>query len=279
MRKRPTMVSRVKDYLTHRRALGFALDTAGELLMQFARFADKSGHRGPLTTDLALRWASLPKEASARYQAGRLSIVRTFARYLAAQDGRSEVPNGRLVGRNYYRLQPHIYSDSQLQELVLAAAKLKPTYHLRPMTYSTLFGPLASTGLRVSEALHLDKDHVDLARGILRIAQTKFRKSRLVPLHATAAQALRRYARERDRDPAARNSRAFFVGQHGHPLPYPTVQRVFARLRDQLGWRSNGMLPKPRMHDMRHTFACRRLLSRYRQGVDAVHATAPLSTF
>jgi integrase len=198
---------------------------------------------------------------------------------LAAQDGRSEVPDRRLLGRNYFRLQPHIYTDGQLRQLVLAAAKLKPTYPLRPRTYSTLFGLLASTGLRVSEALHLDKDHVDLARRILRIDKTKFRKSRLVPLHATVAQAMRRYACERDDHPSARNSRAFFVGQRGQALPYPTVQRVFARLRDQLGWRSNGMLSKPRMHDMRHSFACRRLLRWYQQGVDVDHAIAALSTY
>lgn len=213
MRKHPTMVSRAKDYLEHRRALGFALKRSGELLMQFAGFADQSGHRGPLTTDLALRWASLPEKASPRYRAGRLSIVRSFARYLAAQDGRSEVPDRRLMGMNYYRLQPHIYSDRQLRELVLAAAKLKPTYRLRPLTYSTLFGLLASTGLRVSEALDLNKDHVDFARKVMRIEQTKFRKSRLVPIHTTVARAMRRYARERERDPLARKSRAFFVGR------------------------------------------------------------------
>ena len=152
MKKHPTMVNRVKDYLEHRRALGFALDISGELLMKFARFVDRSGHRGPLTTDLALKWASLPQTATPRYRAGRLSIVRAFAQYMAAQDGRSEVPDRHLVGRNYYRVQPHIYSDRQLRELVLAAGKLKPTYRLRPLTYSTLFSLLASTGLRISEA-------------------------------------------------------------------------------------------------------------------------------
>ena len=279
MRTYPTMVTRVKDYLEYRRALGFALDISGELLMQFARFADHSGHRGPLTTDLALRWASLPETASPRYQAGRLSIVRTFARYLAAQDGRSEVPDRRLLGKNYYRLQPHIYSDRQLRELILAAAKLRPTYRLRPLSYSTLFGLLASTGLRVSEALNLCREHVDLSRGIMRIEQTKFRKSRLVPLHSTAAQAMRRYARERDRDPRAQHSDAFFIGGHGQVLPYRTVQYTFRRLRSQLGWRSNGMLPKPRIHDLRHSFACRRLLHWYQQGVDVDHAIAALSTY
>jgi integrase len=217
------MVKRAKDYLVYRRALGFALDISGKLLMQFARFADRSGHHGPLTADLALRWASLRKTASPRYRAERLSIVRVFARYLAAQDGRSEVPDPRLLGKNHYRLQPHIYSDRQLQELVRAAAKLLPTYRLRPHTYSTLFGLLVSTGLRVSEALNLSKEHVDLANGILRIEQTKFRKSRLVPLHPTVTRAIRRYAHERDQDPQARHSDAFFVGGHGRALPYGTV--------------------------------------------------------
>lgn len=279
MKKHPTMVNRAKDYLEHRRALGFALDISGELLLQFARFADQSGHRGPLTTDLVLRWATLPEKASPRYQAGRLAIVRPFARYLAAEDGQSEIPDHRLLGKNYYRLQPHIYSDRQLYELVVAAAKLKPTYPLRPLTYSTLFGLLASTGLRVSEALKLRREHVDLTRGILRIEQTKFRKSRLVPLHTTVSQAMRRYVRERDNDASGRNSDAFFVGGHGLLLPYPTVQSTFCRLRTQLGWRSNGMLPYPRIHDMRHTFACRRLQLWYEQGVDVDHAIAALATY
>jgi integrase len=189
------------------------------------------------------------------------------------------VPDRRLLGKNYYRLQPHIYSDHQLRELVLAAAKLKPTYRLRPLTYSTLFGLLASTGLRVSESLNLRREHVDLARGIMRIEQTKFRKSRLVPLHSTVSQAMRQYACERDHDPSARNSDAFFVGGHGQALPYPTVQYTFRRLRTQLGWRSNGMLPQPRMHDLRHSFACRRLLRWYDEGVDVDHAIAALATY
>jgi integrase len=279
MSGRATMIDRAKEYLAYRRALGFALDSSGALLLQFARFADHSTHRGPLTADLALRWASSPQTASPRYRAERLSIVRGFARYLAAEDGRSQVPDRCLLGKNHTRLQPHIYSEQQLCELVLAAAKLPPSYRLRPHTYSTLFGLLASTGLRVSEALSLGRGHVDLARGILRIEQTKFRKSRLVPLHPTTARALRRYARERDRDWLAQDSESFFVGGHGQALPYSTVRSTFRRLCAKLGWRSNGMLPRPRMHDLRHSFACRRLLRWYQQGVNVDHAIASLSTY
>jgi integrase len=277
MSRRPTIVDRAKKYLAHRRSLGFALDSSGTLLLHFARFADRSKHSGPLTTDLVLRWASLPRAASPRYRAERLSIVRGFARHLAAEDAQSQVPDRRLLGKNHERLQPHIYSDRQLRHLVVAAAALKPVYRLRPHTYSTFFGLLASTGLRVSEALNLDRQHVDLARGILRIEETKFRKSRLVPLHRTATRALRRYARERDQLP--RDSEAFFVGGQRRRLPYSTVRSTFRRLCAQLRWRSNGMLPRPRIHDLRHTFACRRLLLWYQQGVNVHQAIASLSTY
>jgi integrase len=273
----PTMVNRVKKYLTYRRSLGFALKISGTLLMNFARFADHSKHRGPVTADLALRWASLPQTASARYLAERLSIVRVFARHLAAEDGRSQVPDRRLAGQNHYRLQPHIYSEQQLQDLVSAAAKLSPVYRLRPHTYSTLFGLLASTGLRVSEALNLGKEHVDLGSGILRIEETKFRKSRLVPLHPTVTRAMLQYARERDQ--LVPDSNAFFVNGRGMPLPYSTLRSTFRRLCTGLGWRSNGMLPRPRIHDLRHSFACRRLLRWYQQGVNVDHAIASLSTY
>ena len=148
-----------------------------------------------------------------------------------------------------------------------------------PLTYSTLFGLLASTGLRISEALRLDKAHVDLTSGILRIEQTKFCKSRLVPLHSSVTQAMRRYACEHDSGSTARNSEAFFVGRDGRALPYSTVRNTFRRLCSQLGWRSNGMLPRPRIHDLRHSFACRRLLRWYQQGVDVDHAIAALSTY
>ena len=279
MNRHLSMADRAKEYLAYRRALGFGLESSGGLLLQFARFADHRKHRGPLTADVILRWATLPKSASARYRAERLSIVRGFARYLAADDPRCQVPGRHLLGRNHYRLQPHIYSEQQLQQLVITAAKLAPWYRLRPYTYSTLFGLLASSGLRISEALNLENRHVDLVRGVLQIEETKFRKSRLVPVHFTTTQALRRYGVERDRAGAARDSDAFFVGRNGTALPYSTVRSVFRRIITELGWRSNGVLPRPRIHDLRHSFACRRLLRWYQQGVNVDHAILSLSTY
>ena len=278
MNRPRTMVGKAQEYLAYRRSLGFALEATEYVLLDFARFADHCGHRGPLTTALMLRWATGDERHSARYRAERLSIVRGFARHLAAIDGRSQVPDMRLVASAHRRIQPHVFTDKQLAELVTAAAKLRPSYALRPHTYATLFGLLASTGLRVSEALELQRADVDLHSGLLLIRQTKFRKTRWVPLHPTVTKALRQFARHRDQDAGLRSSPWFF-GRCGRPLPYRTVLGTFRRLSSSLGWQSNGALPRPRIHDLRHSFVCRRLLQWYRDGVDLNQAIASLSTY
>jgi integrase len=157
---------------------------------------------------------------------------------------------------------------------------MKPSYELRPLTYRTLFGLLASTGLRVCEALKLTREHVDLKRGILQVEQTKFKKSRLVPLHPTTTRALRRYAAARERRWGSQGDKAFFVGRRGRSLPYRTVQDAFRVLCDHLGWHTgDGEWPRPRIHDLRHSFACRRLLRWYRDGDDVHNRIAALSTY
>ena len=278
-RRRTTMVGRAKEYLRRRRALGFELESTGVVLLDFARFAESIGHDGPLTTELMLRWATRSEDHSTRYRAARLSIVRGFARHLAAQDGQSQVPDMRLLASGFRREQPHIYTDGQLGQLIAAATRLSPVYELRPHTYATFFGLLASTGLRVSEAIALRKDDVNLGADLLVVRDTKFRKSRLVPMHATVGQAMRRFATRRDRDPDSRSVERFFVGAQGKPLPYSTVRSTFRHICRDLGWRSNGTLPRPRIHDLRHSFACRRLLRWYRDGVDVNQAIAGLSTY
>jgi integrase len=277
--KKTTWAALAKSYLDHRRSLGFAMRISGSVLMEFARFADHRGHGGPLTTELILHWASGNRAHSRRHQASRLSIVRGFARYMAARDGQSHVPEQRLLGSEHRRQQPHIYTDRQLRQLLRAAGDLAAVHPLRPKTYTTLFGLLASTGLRVSEALALQRADVDLQGGVLHIRQTKFRKSRLVPLHSTVTKVLRRYAAARDRHTSGAAGTAFFVGRCGRALPYSTVRSVFRQLCSKFGWRSNGTLPRPRIHDLRHTFACRRLLQWSRDGVPIDHAIASLSTY
>lgn len=278
MSRQLTMVQQAHAYLEHRRALGFRLEHSGGQLLHFARFADRSGRRGPLTANFILRWAHDSKLARSS-QGIRLSIARCFARYLAARDGRTEVPDRRLIPKAL-RHRPHIFSEWQLEQLLVASSRMKPSYELRPLTYLTLFGLLASTGLRVSEAVNLTRGQVDLKRSFLRIERTKFKKSRFVPLHPTVTRALRRYAAARDRRWGQHAGDPFFVGRSNRGHRCDTVQGVFRGLCAGLGWhRGNGEWPRPRLHDLRHSFACRRLLRWYRDGENVHQRMASLSTY
>lgn len=273
------MESRAEAYLALRRRLGSAMKIQGELLLGFARYADGAGHQGPITTALALHWAKLPQNASPGYWAGRLGVVRGFARYEAAHDPRTEVPPYRLLGRSRRRVQPHIYSDDEIADLLGASAALSPMGGLRPRTYTTFFGLLAATGLRVSEAIRLAQADVDLLGGVLRVCETKFHKSRLVPLHPSTTRALGAYIEERDRRFPRPQAKTFFLSGRGLPLSYGRVRMTFVELRHALGWVSRGGRCAPRIYDIRHTFACRRLLAWYEEGGDINLRLPVLATY
>ncbi|MFT3764786.1 MAG: tyrosine-type recombinase/integrase [Minicystis sp.] len=277
MTQRPTMEALVEDYLARRRSLGFALRIDAGQLRSFARFADTASHRGPLTIDLMTRWATTPGHCARRFPGRRLDVLRPFARERAAIDPANEIPPAGHLGPARRRGVRHIYTDAQLRALVAEAHNLGPPGSLRPVTYATLFGLLAACGLRVSEALRLTCADVDLDHAVLTIRMTKFRKSRMVPLHATTADALRAYARHRDRVVRRQPAAPFFVTKAGSPLPYSTVRHAFKRLRSSLGW--DRAVPRPRIHDLRHTFACRRLGAWYAAGDDAAVRVAALATY
>jgi integrase len=275
----PTMVKLAKDYLTYRRKLGVELKSAGPLLIQFARYADRSGHRGSLTSQLAIRWAGLPPKTSRAYLARRLDVVRCFAKHRAIFDPDTEIPAYNVFGPAYRRVTPHIYTAAEISALLVAARDLPPRGGLRPHTYATLFGLLACTGLRLQEALRLTRSDVDWKRGILTIRETKFCKSRLVPLHPTAIQALRDYGRLRDRHHPTAKTAAFFLTVRGTRVCRATAESAFLQLRRKLSWSPRGGRPAPRIHDLRHTFACNRLLLWHKQHVDVEHQLLALSTY
>jgi integrase len=254
------MTQLAKEYLVYRRKLGFALRIEGRQLLVFARWADGIGHRGPLTIDLALRWARLPLKAAPLYWARRLEVVRCFARYRAILDPRTQVPVERLLGPAHRRTTPHIYSPGQVGQLLSRAGTLPPKRGLRPQTYKVLLGLLACTGLRISEALKLRRDDVEMEQGLLRIGPSKFCPGRTLPLHPTTVAALRRYARFRDRYLPMCLDSAFFLSERGKALPYFTVRSVFRRICHRLGWRAESGKRAPRLHDLRHSFACCNLL-------------------
>ena len=244
-----TMLAKVHAYLVHRRALGFQLKCEGQQLQNFARYADGLGHRGPLTNQLAIGWACLPEAADRLYWARRLEIVRTFAQHLVISEPRTQVPPRHLFGPAHRRPSPHLYSSAQVQQLLRRARKLKG--RLWPHTWQTLIGLLACTGLRISEAMHLHPNDVDWQNALLIIRESKFGKTRLVPLHPTAMAPLRAYAQRRQKQfPLAQY---FFVSERGGRLAPSTVQGTFSRLRKGIPFHRR----PPRLHDLRHTMASR----------------------
>jgi integrase len=265
-------------YLAERRALGFALTIAGRQLLAFARYADAHATGGRLTIPLAVEWARLAPRPSPVTWVRRLEVVRPFARFLRQFDPTSEIPPTGLLGRAHRRLAPYVYNTSDLRDLLEGSRRLSPAGRARADTVATVFALLACTGLRVSEALRLHREDVDLATGVLHIRQTKFGKSRLVPLHPSAVLALQQYATRRDRQVPRALGPAFFVVDGGLALSYSKLRTAFRRVRLRRGWPS-ARAQGPRIHGLRHTFACRRLLEWHRAGVEVEAHLLDLSTY
>jgi integrase len=272
----------VEQYLQLRRNLGFQLRVPGRLLHSFAAFAEqeKATH---LTVDLALRWAQQPASARPTTWAVRLQAVRRFAVWLCASDRRTEVPPTGLLPYRHERKRPYLYSDAEIANLVRTAGQLPSPAGLKGRTFATIFGLLAVTGLRISEALALDREDVDLQEGILRIRRSKFRKSRLVAVHESTRHTLTDYARERDRIVPRPAGAAFFLSEGGSRVTEWSSRYNFAKVSRQVGLRSATKGYRhghgPRLHDMRHRFAACTLLNWYRAGVDVEREIPKLATY
>ncbi len=263
-----SMAERVAAYLEARRAMGYQLRIEGEQLQRFARFADQQDRRGPLTLDLAVAWASQSHTASGIGQARRIEVIRPMARYCALYEPETQIPPPNLLGPGHRRVAPHIYSEREVSDMLDATRDLGPEGGLRPATMRCLIGLLASTGLRISEALALSQDDVDLEHSLLRVCQTKFRKSRYVPVHPTTRDALADYAHLRDRRvPLARDA-AFLLFDNGRAVNGAQARHAFSLIRSGLGWDKPLHGRRPRLYDLRHTFACRRLQAWYQEGRD-----------
>lgn len=266
----------VINYLELRRALGFKLEREGTLLPDFAAWIDVEGN-GQITNELAVRWASQEHQASQYWTSRRLGMVRLFTEYYRCIDPLTQVPPSDLVPFKQQRPTPYIYSDEDVRALLVAAERIRS--HFSVQTHVTLLGLLAVTGMRVSEALALDRDDVEWAIGALVVRNAKFGKSRLVPLHPTTVAALREYSQERDRKWPTPSSPSFFVSLRGKRPFYNNVHRVFLRLVDRSGLADRASPRRPRIHDLRHTFAVKTILGWYRQGVDVEARMPHLSTY
>ena len=268
----------VKNYLSLRRGLGYKLKKDGNLLKQFVAFM-KSERASYITTQLALRWAMQSTNAQPAHRAARLRAVRIFAKHHSASDPRTEVPPSDMLPHRARRRQPYIYGAQEIQQLVKKARQLSSTTGLRQWSHSTLLGLLAVTGMRISEALALDRADVDLRAGVLTIRQTKFGKTRLVPVHPTTRDVLQDYLRRRDRIFPAVKTPGFFLSEWGTRLEGSRVRRAFYELSHEIGLRRVSDHHGPRIHDMRHTFAVETVLRWYREGVDVEQRMPTLSTY
>lgn len=266
--------SHLEDYLKLRRALGFKLKIHGQILPQLVAYLD-AACTSTLTAELAIAWAGLPPGVQTISLAHRLGIARGFARYLQTLEPATEVPPCGIWRSVTRRPVPYLYSDADVRRLLEVARNLQPP--LRAATHETLFGLLAASGMRVGEALALQRDDVDLRDGVLTIQDGKFQRARLVPLHPSATAALRSYTADRDGMCPRPRTRSFFVSSRGTALLYRSVLNTFIHLTTVSGLCS--ATPRPRIHDLRHSFAVNTLIELHRSGADIHGQMAVLSTY
>lgn len=268
-------------YLTIRRGFGYDLDTTERILRRFIVFAEQERFEH-ISTDLFLRWQETFGRANRQTWSARLGMVRLFAQWLHGIDSRHEVPPQALIPSRYRRARPFIYSDEEIRRIVEAAAELPSINGIRPLTCPTLFGLIAVTGLRISEALSLDGADVDLETGVLTLRRGKLGKARMLPLSASTTIRLAAYASERDRLLGV-TPEPFFVADHGERLTDCGARYNFAVVCQAIGLRPAERFHRhgrgPRIHDLRHTFAVRTLVNWYRADKDPAREMIKLTTY
>lgn len=270
-----SLTSHLESYLELRHRLGFKLRLAGGLLRRFVLFAQQRKARF-ITRKLALEWATLPADCQPAQWANRLGILRRFAQYVSAADPRTEVPPQELLPHRYHRKPHYLYSDKEIRQLIGTIGSLPAPNDLRALSNATLLGLLAVTGMRVGEAIALDRKDVDLRGGLLTVRQAKFNKSRLIPIHSTTQKKLREYERVRDQCHPHPTSPSFFLSERGTRLTDCTIRRWFVIASHKMGLRAP---TDPRIHDVRHHFAHKTILNWYRRGNDVEAHLPELTTF
>jgi integrase len=275
---RSTLSEALQEYLSLRRGLGFKLRDETRLLRDYICLLERRGCDF-ITTRLAVEWATKPRHSQRSHWASRLRMVRQFAIHRSAADPRTQVPPTGTLPFRYRRKRPYLYCNAEIVRLIRAARQLFTATGMRPQTYATLFGVLAVTALRVGEVVALDRDDVDLSEGILTVRQSKFGKSRMVPVHPSTLHVLQRYSDHRDRIYPNPNTPSFFLAERGNRLTHWSVRWTFIQLSRKIGLRCPTDSHGPRLHDLRHAFAVRTLLDWYRDGVDVEARISHLATY
>lgn len=268
----------VADYIALRRSLGYRHAGSERYLRSFARWLNHIGHEGSIPQNLSVDWATDTSSTDPTTIAWRLTAIRGFLRHLSGLDKTTDIPPPGLLGPTSQRKPPHVYSDQEITDLLTAATQLSGT--LRPLCYSTIFGLMACTGMRISETLALDHGDVDLAAGVITVRFSKRGRVRLVPLHPTVLPQLRDYATRRARlfgQPSSTD--AFFRTDRSTRIDYNTAYHAFRQVRDTLGWTAAGRTRLPRLHDLRHRMVIRRIQQWYQTGADLDAKIPVLATY
>ena len=265
-----------EDYLTMRRGVGYALRQEGRMLASFVGYVEDRGI-AHVTVEAALGWATAPAQASPTWWAKRLTVVRGFATYLKTVDEDTEVPPKALLPNRASRTTPYLFSPAEITALMAAARRLPSP--LRAATFEALIGLMAVTGARTGEAMALDRTDVDLAQGVLTIWRSKLGKSRQVPLHPSATTALARYAVRRDELCPRAATPSFLLSGGGTRLNHTTVSTTFAGLLDDAGIATPPARRRPRLYDLRHSFAVATLTDWHAEGADVQSRLPVLSTW
>lgn len=275
------LLDSVNSYLAIKEVLGFKVYSTKILLMDFVDYVSKLNFSGFISAQIAIDWACVSsKKRGIAGQTARLSQVRGFLFFLKASFPETEIPSHNLLA-TVRRQSPYLFTQEQINQLLNATLRMKPQDSLRPILWYTLIGLLASTGLRIGEALRLKISDVNLDNdpAYLRIVETKFRKSRLVPLHPTTTQKLKQYVKQRQKLGYNALSDFFFVSEKGTCLDKSCVWLSFRRLTKRLGMLPNQGGRYPSLHSLRHSFAIERLRQWYILGMDVQKMIANLSVY
>lgn len=269
----------VSEYLELRRSLGFRLKEDERLLLNFVDFMGRR-HAMHITAKLAVKWAQQPTSTDANYLAGRLRAVRSFARYRILSDPHTEIPATDLLPSHRCAFRPHIFSQEEITRLLaISLQRRRGAKAISRWSRYAIFGLLSVTGMRVSEVLNLDLEDVDLECGVITIRNSKFGKSRLVPVHPTTCDILKAYREHRDEVLAGRVAKPFFISPLGSRITHSVLNHSFLRLTRKLGIRGLSDTTGPRLHDLRHTMAVEVLRRCYRSGADPERRLPALSTY
>jgi len=276
MRTSNSMLTKVKEYINYKRKLGFKFESEEQTLRNFARYADANFPREPVTIMLVLLWVKTKPHLKPITKLSHFSAVRGLAQYLRLDDPKTELIPKNIYTAWFRRMTPYVYSDQEIAK-IMSTDPGPRTNQFDTLTQRTMVGLLLCTGMRIGEALALRKRDVDLEKGVITIRQFKKMPMRLLPINDTVLEKLKGYDSKREKLVSGRKDKNFFLTSNGNAIPYVSFHGMWKRILGKTG--IGDVRPVPRLHDLRHTFACNHLLRAYKENRNIDDAIYMLSIY